>query len=181
MDERLQIEAVQNDPSRFGELYEEHFHRIYAFVVRRVRDRSAAQDVTSEVFHQALANLKRFEWRGVPFSAWLYRIASNAVADHVQRTARESGSAGEESDAAMPATLTTLTSDELDRVEERAMLFRSVEQLPADQRRVIVMRFAEEKSIREIAEELGRSEGAIKQLQFRGLTNLRARMGQSHG
>ena len=178
MDERLQIEAVQNDPSRFGELYEEHFHRIYAFVVRRVRDRSAAQDVTAEVFHQALANLKKFEWRGVPFSAWLYRIASNAVADHVQRASRESGSAREEGDAAMPAVL---TSDELDRVEQRAMLFRSVEMLPADQRRVIVMRFAEEKSIREIAEELGRSEGAIKQLQFRGLTNLRARMGQSHG
>ncbi len=72
-------------------------------------------------------------------------------------------------------------NDELDRIEQRAMLYRSVGKLPADQRRVIVMRFAEDKSIREIAGELGKSEGAIKQLQFRGIQNLRAQLGQSHG
>jgi RNA polymerase sigma-70 factor (ECF subfamily) len=132
----------------------------------------AAQDVTAEVFHDALRNLKRFEWRGVPFAAWLYRIASNAIADHFQRRSRETAQAN---DASEPAT------NEVDVIEQRAALFRSVDRLPGDQRRVIVMRFAEEKSIREIAEELGRSEGAIKQLQFRGLANLRVQMGQSHG
>ncbi len=80
MDERLLIEAAQKDPSRFAELYEENFERAYAFVARRVRDRHQAQDITSEVFQQALSNLGRFEWRGVPFAAWLYRIAANAIA-----------------------------------------------------------------------------------------------------
>src|SRR5205814_9230954 len=91
-DERLRIEAAQKDPSRFAELYEEHFERVYAYVLRRVCERSEAQDITADVFQQALANLPRFEWRGVPFAAWLYRIAANAVADHFQRTARQSSS-----------------------------------------------------------------------------------------
>ena len=171
--ERLRIEAAQQDPRRFGELYEEHFERIYAYVVRRVRDRVAAQDVTAEVFQQALANLGRYEWRGIPFAAWLYRIAANAITDHLQRTARQESAEPEPEDG--PA------ASEIDRIEQRAMLYRSVGRLPADQRRVIVMRFAEEKSIREIAGELGKSEGAIKQLQFRGIQNLRMQMGQSHG
>ncbi|MBV8546205.1 MAG: sigma-70 family RNA polymerase sigma factor, partial [Acidobacteria bacterium] len=62
--ERLLIEAAQKDPKRFAELYEENFGRVWAFVIRRVNDRAVAQDITSEVFHQALANLGRFEWRG---------------------------------------------------------------------------------------------------------------------
>ena len=78
VDERTLIEAAQRDPGRFAELYESNFDRVYAFVVRRVRDREEAEDVTSEVFHRALANLGQFEWRGVPFAAWLLRIAANA-------------------------------------------------------------------------------------------------------
>ncbi len=74
VDERLLVEAAQKDPGRFADLYEYHFDRIYAFIARRVRDRYEAQDLTSEVFHQALANIKRYTYRGVPFSAWLFRM-----------------------------------------------------------------------------------------------------------
>ncbi len=172
--ERLLIEAAQQDPSRFAELYEENFARVWAFVIRRVRDRAAAQDVTSEVFHQALANLKRFEWRGVPFAAWLYRIAANAVAGHFTRTSREQ-SGGER------AVGSDVTAREIENVESRASLFRLVDRLPADQRRVLVMRFGEERSIRDIASAIGRSEGAVKQLQWRGLQTLRAKMVENHG
>jgi RNA polymerase sigma-70 factor (ECF subfamily) len=172
--ERLRIEAAQEDPNRFAVLYEENFPRVWAFVIRRVRDRAAAQDVTSDVFHQALANLKRFEWRGVPFAAWLYRIASNAVADHFARQAREAGSGERETENSVPAS-------ELEDVERRASLFRFADRLPADQRRVLVMRFGEERSIREIASALGRSEGAVKQLQWRGLQTLRAKLSEHHG
>ncbi|TMA53517.1 MAG: hypothetical protein E6J76_04300 [Deltaproteobacteria bacterium] len=91
VDERTLIEAAQRDPGRFAELYESNFDRVYAFVVRRVRDREEAEDVTSEVFHRALANLGQFEWRGVPFAAWLLRIAANAMADRALRAARERG------------------------------------------------------------------------------------------
>src|SRR5207244_12891598 len=87
--ERLLIEAAQRDPSRFAALYEDNFERVYAFIARRVRDRDEAEDLTSEVFHQALANLARFEWRGVPFAAWLFRIAAHAIIDPAKRPAKE--------------------------------------------------------------------------------------------
>jgi RNA polymerase sigma-70 factor, ECF subfamily len=163
-DERLLIAAAQNDPSRFAELYDLHFETVYAFMCRRVHGRDAAEDLTSEVFQKALANIKRFEWRGAPFGAWLLRIAANAIADEAKRAGRELVVADPPERGVEP---------ELREVEERARLFRLVEMLPEEQRRVIAMRFAEEKSIREIAQELARSEGAVKQLQFRALTALR--------
>ena len=168
-DERLLIEAAQGDPSRFAELYEQNFHRVYAYIARRVRDRAEIQDLTAHVFHQALANLGKFKWKGSPFAAWLYRIASNAIADQAKRKGRESMPQSEPSTESSSAT-------DLEEVERRARLFSAVDTLPDDQRRVIVMRFADEKSIREIADELRRSEGAVKQLQFRGLDNLRNRL-----
>lgn len=170
-DEQALIEAAQKDPRRFGELYERNFERVYAFVARRVRDRAAAEDLTSEVFHQALAALPRFEWRGVPFAVWLLRIARNALTDHWRRAAREQGNPRHEE------------SEEIDlgEIERRATLFRLVQSLPADQQRVIRERFAEQRSIREIAQALGRTEGAVKQLQFRALESLRARMGETNG
>src|SRR6185436_4570779 len=82
-------EAAQRDPRRFADLYEDNFERVYAFIARRVHHREQAEDLTSEVFQRALAKLDRYEWRGLPFCAWLYRIAANAIADHAQRTARE--------------------------------------------------------------------------------------------
>src|SRR5436305_7608828 len=138
MDERLLIEAAQSDPARFGELYEGNFARIYAFIARRVRNRQEAEDLTSEVFRRALANLKRFEWRGAPFAAWLYRMAANAVADHYQEKAREGELPAEE-----------VADDAMADAERRAALAQCVDRLPKDQRRVIVMRFVEQRSIRE--------------------------------
>ena len=172
--EQRLIQAAQRDPVRFAELYEMHFDRVYAFIARRVRDRAEAEDLTSEVFHRALANLGRFEWRGTPFAAWLYRIAHNAIAG--RRPALPSSS-----NAPDPADPATPAEDEIVEAERRAHLFHSVRQLPEDQRRVIVLRFAQEKSFREIAGELRRTEGAVKQLQFRALENLRARMEETHG
>src|SRR5882672_9624093 len=87
--DRLLIEAAQKDPSRFAALYENNFERVYAFVVRRVRDRHEAEDLTAEVFQHALANLSRFEWRGVPLAVWLYRIAANAIADRWKKLSKQ--------------------------------------------------------------------------------------------
>ncbi len=111
----------------------------------------------------------------MPFGAWLIKIASNVIADRLKRSAQQHDA----------YNLDPIADDPADRsfedAERCAQLFRLVDQLPVDQRRVIVLRFAEEKSIREIAQALGRTEGAVKQLQFRGLENLRARMGESNG
>jgi RNA polymerase sigma-70 factor, ECF subfamily len=175
-EERALIEAAQQDPGRFAELYELHFERVYAYIVRRVRERSAAEELTSHVFHQALANLGKFKWCGAPFAAWLFRIARNSIVDRAQRIQRES--ARESSlRAADPAAN---PEPDLEQTETVARVYKIVDELPWDQRYVIRLRFAEEKSIREIAQRLSRSEGAIKQLQFRALQNLRARMSEKN-
>jgi len=173
VEERLLVEAAQQDPTRFSDLYEINFERVYAYVARRVPDRDQAEDLTADVFHRALASLPRFEWRGAPFAAWLLRIAANAIADRWKHSAQERDFYDLDSKGEAPAEVS------LEEAEERAQVFRLVHGLPADQRRVIVMRFVEEKSIREIAQELERSPGAVKQLQFRALENLRMRLGRT--
>jgi RNA polymerase sigma-70 factor, ECF subfamily len=171
-DERLLVEAAQSDPAKFAELYDIHFERIYAFIVRRVQDRDKAEDLTSEVFHKALANLKSYEWRGAPFAAWLFRIAANAISDQFKRAAREPDTADGPPEAS--------EEPEQEAAEARARLFRLVEKLPSEQRRVVFGRFVEQRSIREIAQQLGKSEGAVKQLQFRALEKLRSQMEGAH-
>lgn len=168
--ERLLIEAAQKDPKRFAELYESNFERVYSFIVRRVQDRHEAEDLTSEVFHHALANLPRFEWRGVPFAVWLYRIAANAITDRARRSKA----------TVDPALLDDLQQSDWPAVERRATLFQLVDGLPEDQREVLIKRFIEQKPIRDIAKEFGRSEGAIKQLQYRAIESLRSRVGGRH-
>lgn len=168
-DERLLIEAAQKDPARFADLYELNFERVYAYIVRRIQDRVETEDLTAEVFHQALANLKRFEWRGIPFAAWLFRIAANLISDRWQRSGREVAD-----DTAIE--MAQVSPAEIEEVERRATIFRLVDTLPEEQRRVVVLRFVDQKSIKEVAREVKKTEGAVKQLQFRALTSLRARM-----
>jgi RNA polymerase sigma-70 factor (ECF subfamily) len=119
-----------------------------------------------------LAGIGKFEWRGVPFIAWLLRIASRAIADQWERSGRESGNPAD--------TFSQTDRPGPEEIERSAMLFQMVDRLPEAQFRVIHMRFVEQKSIREIAGELGRSEGAVKQLQLRAIENLRAQMEGAH-
>jgi RNA polymerase sigma-70 factor (ECF subfamily) len=165
-DERRMVEAAKADPRRFGDLYEANFDRVYAFVARRAGSRGEAEDLTADVFHHALANLARFEWRGAPFAAWLFSIARNALADRWQRAARQ----------AAPEPMRDGPDGARTDVDRRAMLADLVKRLPADQQRVVLERFVEQKSVREIARALDRTEGAVKQLQFRALETLRARL-----
>src|SRR5438552_18119129 len=88
-DERLLIEAAQRERARFADVYENYFELVYAYIARRVRNRDEAEDLTSEVFHKALASLPHFKWTGAPFAAWLFRIASNLIADRSKRLAKE--------------------------------------------------------------------------------------------
>src|SRR5689334_2070039 len=119
LDEQRLIEDAQRDPACFADLYERHFERVYAFVVRRVRDRHSAEDLTSEVFHRALANLRTFECRDAGFQGWILRIAANAIADRWERLARERGQPLKFEPGEIPA-------DELFAAEQSARLFRHV-------------------------------------------------------
>jgi RNA polymerase sigma-70 factor, ECF subfamily len=165
-DERLLIAEAQVDPAKFAELYDRNFDRLYAFFARRVTTREEAQDLTAEVFHQALASIRNFKWQGAPFVAWLYGIAANLLSSYWQKLGKhvlveDTGLAGASAG-----------------FERSVMLRQLVELLPSDQRFVIIGRFIEEKSIGEIAKQLGRSDGAVKQLQLRALEKLREKLGR---
>lgn len=164
IDERL-IAQAQADPARFTRLYDRHFDRVYAFALLRSGSRAVAEDVTSETFHRALRELPRFEWRGLPYSAWLLRVARNLIADEGRRSGRlESLDAAPEESMSEPPQQAEL--------QWRTALYAWVRRLPPDQQRVIELRFGAERSIAETAAELGRSPGAIKQLQLRAIRNL---------
>jgi RNA polymerase sigma-70 factor (ECF subfamily) len=173
-DERRLVEAAQQDRAHFGAVYEKYFEVVYAYVARRVRDRAATEDLTSEVFRKALAHLPRFKWTGAPFGAWLLRIAANLIADRAKRVAREDHS--DPNELADRGSSGQAQQSDLEAAERRAYVIRLVDELPEDQRRVVRMRFAEEKSINEIAAQLNRTEGAVKQLQFRAFQTLRAKL-----
>jgi RNA polymerase sigma-70 factor, ECF subfamily len=131
-DDRLLISAAQDDRSQFAGLYEQNFDRVYAFIARRVSCREEAQDLTAEVFHQALASLESFKWQGAPFIAWLYGIASHVLSAHWQKRGRNPEQLAEDWD-----------QGGADEIERRAILAELVRSLLPDQRTVIVRRFIE--------------------------------------
>jgi len=144
----------------------------YDVVLRRVAPNPVAGDGLFP-----LANLPTYQWRGAPFAAWLFRIASNALADQYKRDSREQSSSY---NAQNPDEHPDLSPPDLETIDYHARLFRLVDHLPAVQCQVIRERFVEQRSIREIAGRLNKTEGAIKQLQFRALQTLRALMEGGH-
>jgi RNA polymerase sigma-70 factor (ECF subfamily) len=145
---------------------------VYAYVAHRVHDRAEAEDITSEVFHEALRSIGRYEWRGAPFITWLFSIAAASIASRWRSSARAQIVAAEDVDEFESLR----ASAEGAAVETRATLYQLVDSLPPDQRLVLIRRFVDQRSIREIAAELRRSEGAIKQLQFRAIQALKERV-----
>ena len=171
--ERLVAAARSGDAEAFGELFD-HYHRpVYRFIASRVRRPADAEDLTQLVFVRALEALPRYEERGVPFGGWLFRLARNAVIDHV-RTRHEhagldeaAGNAGSEPGPEARA---------LARAEVEAM-GAALATLTDEQREVIALRFFGGLSAREVAEVMGKQEGTVRGLQFRALATLRRRLG----
>lgn len=179
--ERALVEKARHDADAFGDLYEQNYGRIFGYILRRTVSVPIAQDVTSEVFFKALKNLHRFRWQGVPFSAWLYRIASHEIADHYRRSARETA---HNLQATRSENLPDNSgSDEVARAEhilaqheEYLALHQSIARLSLKYQEVITLRFFEDKQIKEIAEILGKREGTVKSLLHRGLQRMRSLM-----
>ena len=148
VDERALVEAAQRDPAQFEVLYDRHFERVYAFVVWRVRDRAAAEELTAEVFYKALASLPKYEWRGAPFAAWLFRIAANVIADQRNRAGRKNEVHDAFHDNTSLQDPAESTEHDLQLIELHAQIYRLVDALPEIQRRVIRQRFVEQRSVR---------------------------------
>jgi RNA polymerase sigma-70 factor, ECF subfamily len=168
--EEALVLAAQSDPSRFTELYRHHVAAVHALAWSRLGDRAGAEDVTAETFRRALRGLPRYEPRGVPFRAWLWRICINLINDELNRRQRASRFT-----MALPEEPPErIAADEIAQVETRALVHGLVDRLAVEQRTVITLRFGEDLPIAAVARRLGRSPDAVKQLQRRALAELRA-------
>ena len=170
-DEMSLVQQAASDAEAFGELYSRHVKRIYNYIYYRTGDYQDAEDLTARVFQRALGHVGSFQDQGVPFSAWLYRIAHNLVANwHRDRSRRpivplddhvvESGSGSH------PESLAVA-------MEENQMLLAAVRRLSADRQELLILKFVERLPNAEIGEIMGRTEGAIKSLYHRTLNALR--------
>ena len=168
-DEQDVIERAKRDPAAFGVLYDRYFTQIYRFAYSRVRDQSLAEDLTSEVFFKALRNIHRYTHAGHPFSSWLYQITLNAVADHYRGQRGEM----ELEDATAPGTPSGAVVDEVVRRDRSRRIWAAIDHLPKHQRAALILKFAEDRKIDEIAVILGKSSGAVKLLLHRGVERLR--------
>jgi len=162
--------AQRGDTEAFGQLYDYYVTGIFRFIYARVSSTQLAEDLTAETFLRALRSINTFQWRGKDFGAWLTVIARNLTNDHYKaRRTRSEYSSDTLPDRPDPGrgpeedTLALLSNDEL---------MEAVASLPIDQRDCVLMRFVQELSIAETAQVLGRSEGAIKQLQLRAVRSL---------
>ncbi len=168
--ERQMIEAAQRDRAAFAPLYERYVDQIYAYAHTLTRNRELAEDVTASTFAKAIEDLPRFEWRGVPYSAWLYRVAANLVARQARRPAWVDIETHQPVDGESPEVI-------VEQRDREATVRAAVATLPNDQRQAVLLRFGGELRNREIGEIMGRSEGAVKLLTFRAMTALRKELG----
>ena len=167
-EESLVRRAQHHDQEAFAQLYEEHFDKIYRYVTLRIGNKTEAEDMTQQVFLNALESISSFKWKGIPFSAWLFRIAHNQVVDYLRRKKR----------TAVPLDESLASNDNNPQlvVEQRLdieQLLLATKQLTGAQREVISLRFAGELSIAQAAKAMGKSQGAVKALQHSAIVALR--------
>lgn len=164
------VERAQQDPLAFGALYERYVDRIYNYVYYRVGDHHDAEDLTARTFYRALAHIEQYVDRGAPFSAWLYRIAHNLVANwHRDRMRRRTIALD---DADVTAAGYESLQEQAEANERAEALRRAIRRLSPERQQLLILKFAEGLSNEEIGQIMGRSEGAIKSLYHRTLLAL---------
>jgi RNA polymerase sigma-70 factor (ECF subfamily) len=165
------LRASQGDLEAFGVLYEKYVERIFNYVYYRTGNVHDAEDLTARVFYRALHHIHTYTNRGVPFSAWLYRIAHNLVANwHRDRSRHQEIPL---SDAPTIHYKGEPPEVALMQTQERDALLRLIRQLPSERQHLLILKFLEHMSNSEIGETMGRSEGAVKSLYHRTLLALR--------
>jgi RNA polymerase sigma-70 factor (ECF subfamily) len=178
------VELAKRDQEAFGELYERYVKKIYNYVYYRTSNQHDAEDLTARVFYRAMAHIKNYEDKGVPFQAWLYRIAHNLVANwHRDRSRRKIIPL----DDFVASTLQSESPDrQAENAEDREQLLNAIHRLSEERQLLLYMKFIEQRSNLEIGEIMERTEGAVKSLYHRTLLALRddiemQRMRHIHG
>jgi len=164
----LIYQAQRQEPGAFDQLYQRYFDRIFRYIASKVGNGTDAEDLTQQVFLKALEHVDSFNWQGVPFSCWLFRIAHNQVVDYVRKKNKERVLPLDEARVMSVADPVLLTEQKL-RVEQ---LNAACQQLTKLQHKVIYLRFIAELPSAEVAQLMGKSEGAIKALQHSALKKL---------
>jgi len=180
-EEKELILKAQTDQKAFGQLYDEHYSKIFNYIVKRVLVIEIAQDIASEVFIKCFKNLWQFKWRNIALSSWLYRIAINEIANYYRKNATQIVSLDrllEENGFELsleenPRTELIKAQEELEQHQEFLKLQTQITKLPLHYQTVLTLRFFEKKKIQEISQILGKKEGTIKSLLSRGLEQLR--------
>ncbi len=162
-------QAQRGDEEAFAQLYEVYFDKVYRYLVLKIGNRAEAEDMTQQVFLKAYKSIASYRWKGVPFSAWLFRIAHNLMVDFVRKSSRR---------PTVPLDETLLAGSDNPQAEvelrldvERLVL--ATRHLTAAQREVISLRFAGGLPIAEVARTMGKSQGAVKALQHSAIVALR--------
>jgi RNA polymerase sigma-70 factor (ECF subfamily) len=170
-DDQALERAVHGDPEAFSILYERYVTRIYNYIYYRTGSPYDAEDLTERVFLRALGHIRTYNNRGIPFSAWLYRIAHNLVANwHRDNSRRKEVPLEDQTDLHQRTDHPEIS---LVNSQEQEMLLRLIRHLPEDRQQLIILKFVEHLSNSEVATIMGRSEGAIKSLYHRTLQTLR--------
>jgi RNA polymerase sigma-70 factor (ECF subfamily) len=170
-DEYALIERAKSDPEAFGILYERYVARIYNYMYYRVGNHYDAEDLTARTFYRAMNHIADYTPRGAPFSAWLYRIAHNLMANWHRDRQRHQVFPLE--DAVLRAEHGEEPHQISEREDEKHRLLTAIRDLPEDRQQLLILKFVEGLSNIEIGQMMGRSEGAIKSLYYRTLVSLR--------
>lgn len=176
VDDQTLARLAKTEREPFGVLYERHVTAIYRYVYYRVGSQEDTEDITARVFARALKHIRNYNDRGVPFTAWLYRIAHNVVANHHRDNSRHPSVPLDEVEI-----FTGQDDDHDQRIDgqrERDKLLRAIRMLPEERQHLIVLKFVEQMQNTEIGQIMNRSEGAIKSLYHRTLLQLREIMDQ---
>ncbi|MBN1119762.1 MAG: sigma-70 family RNA polymerase sigma factor [Anaerolineae bacterium] len=176
LDDSALVNLARSDQDAFGELYARYVKRIYNYVYYRTGNHHDAEDLTARVFHRALQHIGKYEDRGLPFSAWLYRIAHNLVVNwHRDRKRRKVVPLD---DLIVFAVRGDAPEKSAERREEEEHLLLAIHNLPEDRQQLLLLKFVERLSNAEIGQIMGRTEGAIKSLYHRTLIALRSEITQ---
>jgi RNA polymerase sigma-70 factor (ECF subfamily) len=168
-EELLQIQAAMENPARFAPLYDKYYLSIFRYLYRRINDEDLAADLTSQVFAKALVNLKNYQFRGVPFGAWLFRVAQNELNQHFRK---KKAQRHVNADTEQLAHIIDEMSD-ADDGSNMEKLVHALRELKPNELQLIEMRFFEQQSFREVADILGISENNAKVKTFRVVKKLR--------
>jgi len=169
--EWLEIQEAQKNPAKFRGLYNRHFKSVYDYIFRRTGEKDLAGDLCAQVFLKALENLGNYTFKGVPFSSWLFRIASNEVAQHYRNTQKMRVVSVEDTD--LQTLMTEIEENHEEKEKDRLKLMETLKSLKPEDMQVILLRFFEKRSFKEVADILGITESNAKVRTYRIVQRLR--------